>query len=370
MSIAAPQPDSTCVNPRSREGNEARLLIVGRGLRAFVDGYVAILLPAYLLTLGLSIWQVGLLSTATLLGSALATVAVGTWGHRFHHRRLLLAAALLMAATGLSFAGLAAFWPLLAVAFVGTLNPGSGDVSVFLPLEHARLAEAAQGNARTTLFARYSLTASFCAALGALATAAPDGLARLGVDHLAALRIMFVVYGAAGVVDLDAVPATADAIRSAAARCHRRPSGLRAALWCDWPRCFRSTRSREAWWCSRCWRCGCSRRFDLSLAAAGAFFFWAGLLTATSQLVAPWVARRIGLLNTMVFTHIPSSMALIAAAFASQYRSGAGTAAAARRTVADGRTDPLRFRHGGGYAAGAVGGCQLTLRCRAASPRR
>src|SRR5512134_3762939 len=94
--------------------NEARLLIVGRGLRAFVDGYVAVLLPAYLLALGFGTWEVGLISTATLLGSALATIAVGTWGHRLHHRRLLLAAGLLMAATGLSFAGLSSFWPLLA----------------------------------------------------------------------------------------------------------------------------------------------------------------------------------------------------------------------------------------------------------------
>src|SRR5512145_1407750 len=112
-------------------GREPRLLLLGRGLRAFVDGYIAVLLPAYLLALGFGTWAVGLVSTATLLGSALATVAVGTWGHRFHHRRLLLGAALLMAATGLSFAGLSAFWPLLIVAFLGTLNPGSGDVSVF-----------------------------------------------------------------------------------------------------------------------------------------------------------------------------------------------------------------------------------------------
>jgi hypothetical protein len=85
-------------------------------------------------------------------------------------------------------------------AFAGTLNPSSGDISVFLPLEQARLAEAAHGDARTTLFARYGLTAALCAALGALAAGAPDGLATLGVDHLAALRIMFVVYGAVGFV--------------------------------------------------------------------------------------------------------------------------------------------------------------------------
>ena len=104
---------------------EARLLLIGRALRAFTDGFVAILLPVYLLTLGLGKWEVGLISSATLLGSALATLAVGQWGHRFRQRSLLLAAAGLMTATGLLLAGLGgigAFWPLAVVAFVGTMN--------------------------------------------------------------------------------------------------------------------------------------------------------------------------------------------------------------------------------------------------------
>ena len=125
-------------------------LLVARALRAFADGYMALLLPAYLLALGLGTLEVGVVATATLLGSAFATLAVGAWGHRFPSRRLLRGAALLMAATGAGFAGFSSFWPLLLVAFVGTLNPSSGDVSVFLPLEHARLAAAASGHGRTT----------------------------------------------------------------------------------------------------------------------------------------------------------------------------------------------------------------------------
>ena len=168
-------------------------LLIGRALRAFADGYVAVLLPAYLLALGLGTLAVGVLSTATLLGSALATLAVGAWGHRVHPRRLLLGAALLMLVTGLVFSLQTTFWPLLLIAFVGTLNPSSGDVSVFLPLEHARLAEAGQGNARTALFARYSLLGALFAAIGALASGIPDWLvAAAGMERLTALRIMFV----------------------------------------------------------------------------------------------------------------------------------------------------------------------------------
>jgi len=108
---------------------EARLLLIGRALRSFADGYVAILLPAYLLALGFGQWEVGLISTTTLLGSALMTLAVGQWGHRHPQRRLLLAAACLMGLTGLLLAGLASFWPLLLVACLVAL-PLAGLVAL------------------------------------------------------------------------------------------------------------------------------------------------------------------------------------------------------------------------------------------------
>lgn len=293
--------------------SELRLLLLGRGLRAFVDGYVAVLLPAYLLALGHGTWQVGLLSTATLLGSALATLALGAWGHHAAPRRLLLGAALLMAATGLGFAGLTAFWPLLLVAFVGTLNPSSGDVSVFLPLEHARLSSAADGDARTGVFARYSLTGSLCAAFGALAVAVPEALVGLGIDRLSAFRVMFLGYAAVGGLlwllyqrlparqepGQDARPAPLGPSRGIVVR-------LAALFSVDAFAGGLVVNSLLALWLFE--------RFGLSLAAAGAFFFWSGLLGAFSQLAASWVARRVGLLNTMVFTHIPSSIFLILAA--------------------------------------------------------
>lgn len=292
----------------------ARLLILGRGVRAFVDGYVAVLLPAYLLALGFGTWEVGLLSTATLLGSALATLAVGAWGHRLPQRRLLLAAALLMAATGLGFAGVSDFWPLLLIAFVGTLNPSSGDVSVFLPLEHSLLADAAQGHDRTVLFARYSLTGALCAAIGALAAAVPDTLTGLGIDRLAGLKLMFAAYAGAGLVvwvlylRLPPLPRTHAASSSSLGPSRKIVARLAALFSVDAFAGGLVVQSLMALWLFE--------RFGLSLSTAGAFFFWAGLCTAVSQLAAPWVARRFGLLNTMVFTHIPSSLALIAAAFA------------------------------------------------------
>lgn len=296
-------------------GQEVRLLLVGRGLRAFVDGYVAVLLPAYLLALGYGTWQVGLLSTATLLGSALATLALGTWGHRASPRFLLLGAALLMAATGLGFAGLSAFWPLLIVAFVGTLNPSSGDVSVFLPLEHSRLSLAADGHARTRLFARYSLTGALCAALGALAAAVPDTLTEMGIDRLAALRGMFAFYACIGAslwLLYAGLPERSTQDRAPAPA----PLGPSRGIVVKLAALFSVDAFAGGLVVNSLLALWLFERFGLSLSAAGAFFFWAGLLSALSQWAAPWVAKHIGLLNTMVFTHIPASVFLILAALA------------------------------------------------------
>lgn len=297
---------------------EARLLLIGRALRAFTDGFVAILLPVYLFALGLGQWEVGLISTVTLLGSALATLAVGQWGQRFPPRRLLLASAWLMCFTGLLLAGLGGmddFWPLLLVAFVGTMNPSSGDVSVFLPLEHARLAESAKGEARTFLFARYTFVGAFCAAVGSLATAIPQVLTDAGMTQLNALRLMFVVYGLIGAAIFFLYRRLPDHRRyeQAAAPTPLGPSRgivvrLAALFSIDAFAGGLVVNTLLALWLFE--------RFDLSLPAAGQFFFWAGLLSAGSQLAAPWVARRIGLINTMVFTHIPANVCLILAAFA------------------------------------------------------
>jgi MFS family permease len=291
-----------------------RPLLAGRALRAFADGYVAVLLPAYLLALGFGTLEVGLLSSATLLGSALLTLTVGAWGHRCSTRRLLLGAAVLMCGTGIAYANLSGFWPLLLVAFVGTLNPSSGDVSVFLPLEHARLAAATPAPARTGVFAAYALAGSACAALGALASALPEGLAALvGMDRLSAIRAMFVLYGLIGAgiwLLYRRLPAITTGPVEAAPLRQSKATVLRlAALFSvDSFAGGLTINALLALWFFQ--------RFSLSLTAAGSFFFWAGLLSAASQLLAPRLAQRIGLVNTMVWTHIPASLCLIAAAFA------------------------------------------------------
>src|SRR5260370_2166612 len=109
-------------------------LLVARGVRAFGDGFVALLVPIYLVELGFSPLAIGAIVTSTLIGTALLTLWVGMVANRYSVRLLLLASCVLMAATGAGFAVTTAFWPLLLIAFVGTMNPTSRDANIFLAL--------------------------------------------------------------------------------------------------------------------------------------------------------------------------------------------------------------------------------------------
>src|SRR5262245_34502044 len=161
---------------------DSKRLILTRSLRGLGDGFVSVYLAAYLQLIGFSTFQIGAILTGMLIGSALLTLLAGLASHRISTRRVLFAAALLMGCTGAGFASFATFWPLLFIAFVGTLNPSAGDVSVFLPTEQSILAGEVAARDRTALFARYTLAGSLFGALGALASGLPEMAAgRLGL---------------------------------------------------------------------------------------------------------------------------------------------------------------------------------------------
>ncbi len=289
-------------------------LFAARAVRDFGDGFVAVLLPVHLTLLGLSPVQIGIMATAALLGSSLLTLLIGMIGGRHDHRRLLIAAAGLMVASGVAFAVVHDFALLLAIAFVGTINPSSGSVSIFAPLEQTVLTSASADRARTTMFARYSLVGALAGAVGALAAGVPDLLAPAGLDQLQAIRLMFVLYaalGVAGALLYRLIPPRApEEKRPSAALGPSKGIVVRLAMLFSIDS-FGSgfvVQSLLALWLFE--------KFDLSLAAAGLFFFWSGVLAAFSFPVAAWLARHIGLVNTMVFTHIPANLCLIAAAFA------------------------------------------------------
>ena len=344
-----------------------RRVLVAKGLRSFADGFVSLLLPVYLLALGYSPLDIGIIATATLVGSGIATLAIGFVAHRFAHRVLLLAASALMVATGLAFASATAFWPLVVVAFVGTLNPSSGDVSVFVPLEHAMLSHAIGDERRTATFARYSVAGTLAAALGSLAAAVPTWLgAHAGISVASSIRWMFVAYaliGGGAALAYSGLPRAAESIgkrtTSALGKSKRIVYTLAALFAVDAFGGGLVVQSMIALWLYQ--------RFDLSLATAGSLFFWLGVVTSISYLVAARVSRRIGLVNTMVFTHLPANVCLVAIAFVPDLGVRDRAPRRAGRAVADGRADAHVVRDGDRRAGGASGSRQRHL--RAAQPR-
>ncbi len=277
---------------------------------------MSVLLAVYLSALGFSPVQIGAIVTATLLGSAALTLAVGLVADRWTTRGVLLGASALMLATGIGFATFSEFWPLLVIAFAGTLNPTSGDVSVFLPTEQAALASSVAPLERTALFARYNLGGALLGAVGALVSGAPALAAEaLGVALVDTLRAGFVLYGAVAIA-IAGVYLGLPRQRGAAALArpgppleHSRRTVLRlAALFSldSFGGGFVVQSLLVLW---------LFQRFDLGPALAGAVFFLTGLLAAFSQLLSPRLAQRIGLIRTMVYTHLPANAFLIAAAF-------------------------------------------------------
>jgi MFS family permease len=293
----------------------AGIILWTRALRAFGDGFVSLLLPFYLTLLGFSALEVGVLVTATLLGSGAMTLAVGLFAHRWQGRALLLGAAALMAATGVAFVSFTDFWPLLLIAFVGTLNPSSGDVSVFLPVEQALLSHTVPARSRTTLFARYTLIGVLVSAVGAQAAGVPGIAATLFTLELkTAVQAMFLFYGVLGAAAFllyRRLPRRLELPRGERPVPLGRSRGIvyrMAALFSiDAFAGGFAVQSLLALWLFE--------RFDLSLAAAATIFFWIGMLAALSQLVAPRIAARFGLINTMVYTHLPSNVFLILVPF-------------------------------------------------------
>ena len=288
------------------------LLYSARALRGFGDGFATIVLPVYLAKIGFDAAQIGLVAAAALLGTAVLTLAIGLFAPRHDLRHLLIAGAVLMIATGVAFPSFEQIGLLTAVAFFGTVNPSTGDIGVLIPIEHAALAQDAADHDRTRVFARYSLIGALSMASGALAAAVPQLLTRNGMGELNSLQTMFYAYAILGILSAAlyyCLPRGQVERRSAAAPLNASRGvvyKLAALFSVDAFAGGFVVQSLLAVWLFK--------RFDMSLAAASLFFFWSGVLSAFSYPLAAIIARRIGLVNTMVFTHVPSSLFLILAA--------------------------------------------------------
>jgi len=171
-----------------------------RALRGFGDGFAILILPVYLTAIGFTPLEVGIVASASLLGTAALTLLTGFIAPRFELRHLFLAGAGLIVVTGLIFPVAQTLTPVLLVAFIGSINPSAGDLGMLVPLEHALLTKETADRDRTAVFARYSLIGAMTAALGALAAALPELLASQGWPKLTAVRAMFYLYAALGLL--------------------------------------------------------------------------------------------------------------------------------------------------------------------------
>jgi MFS family permease len=292
-----------------------RAVVAARTLRGFIDGFVSVLLASYLSGLGFSPFQIGAVVTGTLIGSAVLTLGVGLLGQGRAHRTVLLAACVLMALTGLGFAAASAFWAVLLVAIVGTLNPSSGDVSVFLPTEQAFLADHVEAPARPALYARYNLAGGVAGAVGALVSAVPEQVSDLtGLSLETAQRLGFVGYAlcALAIAFLYRGLPTAGDRHAAAGGRRRRP---RRIVW-ELAALFSLDSAGSGFVVTSLLVLWLHLRFGLDTGTTAAVFFAAGLLAGLSQLLAGPLAARIGLIRTMSYTHLPANIALALAAFA------------------------------------------------------
>jgi MFS family permease len=295
---------------------DASWLIAARGIRAVADGLVSVLLPAYLLDRGFDAFSVGILSSLTLLGSAALTLGVGVVTNRIGYRRLLVASCALMAGTGVGFATLERFWPLAIVAFVGTLNPSAGDVSLFLPLEQSLLTQMVGSRGRTALFARYSLVGTLAGAFGALGAGLPSMMARtLAYPLRDVLEVVFFIYAALAGLALLCYRRVRVGSRPTVS-CGAAPLGNSRGIAIRLAALFSLDAFGGGFFVQSLLVVWLHERFDISISTIGVILFIGNSLSAISFLVAVPLSRRFGLINTMVYTHLPSNVLLLLVPFA------------------------------------------------------
>ena len=293
---------------------DRRLLFLTRAARMFSYGFVSVILVLYLAELGFSEARIGLLLTLTLAGDTLVSLWITTHADRMGRRTMLIAGALLMTAAGIPFALSGDFILLLVAATIGVISPSGNEVGPFLAIEQASLSQILEDDRRTSVFAWYNLAGSFATALGALAGGwTAQLLQQGGMAPVASYRVLVYAYAAFGLLlaalfalvtgaveaPLSAVPAG----RLGLHRSRRTVVKLSALFSLDAFAGGFVIQGIVAYWFHV--------RFGVAPGALGSIFFAANILAGLSALYAVRLAKRFGLINTMVFSHVPSNLLLI-----------------------------------------------------------
>jgi MFS family permease len=294
---------------------DAWLLFLARAVRMSGYGALGLVLVLYLTSAGLDAGQIGVLLALTLAGDTVISLFLTTHADRIGRRRTLVIGAVLMAAAGFVFAGSTGFLVLLVTATLGVLSPSGAEVGPFLPIEQASLTEVTPPERRTSIYAWYNLTGSVATAVGALIAGLVVGALRdAGWTEIDAYRVILVSYALRGLILIPIVRAVSPAVEvppvdTSIARTlglHRSRgvvARLASLFALDAFGGGLIVQSLLAYWFHT--------RFGLPEPVLGAIFFGANILAAVSALAAARIAARIGLINTMVFTHLPSNVLLM-----------------------------------------------------------
>jgi MFS family permease len=294
------------------------LLFATRCSRMFAYGLLSVVLVLYLVEVGLKEWEVGLLLSLTLAGDTAISLWLTTTADRLGRRRTLIVGAFLMVLAGIAFVSTGNFLLLVVAATIGVISPSGNEIGPFLSVEQAALSHIVSDERRTDVFAWYNLVGSFSTALGALA----GGLIAEAAQHFgrtgaAAYQPVLLAYSGIGVALIGGFALLSPTIETNAERESSRPTktvlGLHESRWTVFKLSLLFAldafgggfviQSIIAYWFHV--------RFHLDPAMLGTIFLFANLLAGVSALAAGWMARRIGLVNTMVFTHLPSNVLLI-----------------------------------------------------------
>ncbi len=292
---------------------DGRRILAARGVRTFAYGFQSVLLGIYLGQVGFAPWQVGAVLTATLLGSAALTALFAATADRYGRRRMLRLSALFMAGSGAAFA-LTTSYPLLILAsLTGTVGATSGEVGPFLTLEQAIIPQTVAAERRTRLFSLYNLVGAVSGSVGALAAGTPALLQRWpGLDPDASFRVMFAGYAVCAVAAWALFRGMSDGVEAAPSGAATSGLGRSRSVVLRLAGLFSLdslaggfvVQSLIAFYFHLRWATGPE--------LLGPIFLWVGLLQAGSFWAAGRLAERIGLINTMVFTHLPSNVLLMA----------------------------------------------------------
>jgi MFS family permease len=296
---------------------DIRLLFSTRIIRLFAYGLLSIVLALYLAQVGLSEQRIGLLLTLTLAGDVVISLWITTIADRLGRKRMLILGAALMILAGITFAFTNNFWLLTFAAIVGVISPSGNEIGPFLSIEQAALSQLVRSQQRTRVFAWYNLVGSFSTALGALICGGLIfTLQSEGVSLLGSYRLVLIVYSLIGVVlvllfswlspDMEAERISqAIPVKYSLGLHHSRKVVFKLS------RLFALDafagglviQGIVAYWFHI--------KFGVAPATLGSIFFGANVLAGISSLLAARLARKIGLINTMVLTHIPSNILLI-----------------------------------------------------------